>query len=174
MGVTLLMVVLLAQAAPEARSIAPREVEDGLTAVRETSVPATVEVRSNMGKRFRLVEARVVMDGQELSHRLAARGQELESQFRAYDGAASPGLHNVTVTMTYEGRNKGPFTYLDDIKYRVASSNDFIIHEGGRPAALEVLVYEKPGATVAVEQKPTMEIKPAANSGATFAVAPNR
>lgn len=167
MGVTCLMVVLLAQAAPEARSIAPREVENGLTAVKETTVPATVEVRSSLNKRFRLVEVRVVMDGQELAYRLAARGQELENQFRAYDGVVRPGLHSVTVTLVYQGRNKGPFTYLDDIQYRLESTKDFMVHDGGRPAAFEVLAYEKPGATVAVEQKPTLELKPAANSGAT-------
>ena len=171
MGVTCLMVVLLAQAAPEPRSIAPREVEDGLTAaVKETTVPASVDLRSELGKRFRLVEARLVMDGQELSHRLAATGQELEMRTRLYDGAVRPGRHAVQVTLVYEGRNKGPFTYLDDYKVRLESTVDFNFAEGSRPGALEILAYERPGATVTVEHKPMMEIKSAANSGATAAV----
>jgi len=172
MGVTCLMVVLLAQAAPEPRSIAPREVEDGLTAVKETTVPASVDLRSDLGKRFRLVEARLVVDGQELSHRLAATGQELETQTRLYDGAVRPGLHAVQVILLYEGRNKGPFTYLDDYKIRLESTVNFNFQEGSRPGALEILAYERRGATVTVEHKPMMELKSAANSGATAAVTP--
>jgi len=170
MGVTLLMVAWLAQAAPEARSIAPKEVEDGLTAVRETNIPASVDLRSNLSKRFRLVEARVTMDGRELSHRLAASGKELDTQTRLYDGAVRPGRHMVQVNLVYEGRNTGPFTYLDDYKFRLESTVDFNFQEGNRPGALEVLVYEKSGATVPIEQKPLMELKPASNSGATAAL----
>jgi hypothetical protein len=118
------------------------------------------------------VEARLVMDGQELSHRLAATGQELDTRTRLYDGAVRPGLHAVQVTLVYEGRNKGPFTYLDDYKIRLESTVDFNFAEGRRPGALEILAYERPGATVTVEHKPMMEIKSAVNSGATAAVTP--
>jgi hypothetical protein len=122
-----------------------------------------------MGKRFRLVEIRVVMDGQELSHRLAAKGTELDAQQRLYEGDVTPGLHNLTVTLSYEGRNTGPFTYLDDYKFRLESTGTFMAQEVGRPASIEVLAYQKPGATVPVEQKPTMEIKAVPGSGMSAA-----
>ena len=173
MGVTWVMMVLLAQATPETRSTAPREAEVQ-EAIREPAVlPASVDVRSALSKRFRLIEARLVVDGQEMSHRTATRGQELENPFRLYDGSLPPGRWNsVNVTLVYEGRNTGLFTYLDDYKFRVQSTIDFTFPASGRPAAIEVLAYERSGVTLTVEQKPTMEIMAPSGSGATAAVKP--
>jgi hypothetical protein len=131
------------------------------------SLPTTVDVRTDLRKRFRLVEMKVTLDGLEIAHRTAARGEELERTFRAYDGAISQGRHTMTVNLVYEGRNAGPFTYLDDYKLRLESTAEFNAKESARPASIEVLVYEKPGATVPIEQKPTMEIKALAGSGLT-------
>ncbi|HXU83722.1 MAG TPA: hypothetical protein VN914_20150 [Polyangia bacterium] len=165
MGVMGMVVVLLAQAQPLPGSSAPEPTPTPALAVPvETTLPASIEVRNDMGKRFKLVEARVVMDGQELSHRVAAKGQELEQQFRAYDGAVSPGSHQVTVNLVYEGRNTGIFTYLDDYKIRVQSSAEFTAQDRAHPVALQVLAYERSGITIPIEQKPTMEIKPSPGS----------
>lgn len=175
MGVTLLVAVFLAQAAPEARSIAPKQVEAApapAEVVPRASIPASVVLRSSLDKRFRLVETKVTVDGQDVSHRAAPRGQELDTLGRIFEGTVRPGWHVVRVELLYEGRNKGPFTYLDDYKVRLESTVDFNFQEGNRPGALEVLAYEKPGATVSVENKPIMELKPAAQSGATAAVRP--
>jgi hypothetical protein len=158
MSMTGLVVVLLAQAAPLPESSAPNE-PPAVVLPADTTLPASIDVRSDLGKRFKLIEVRVLMDGQELSHRVAARGQELEHQFRAYDGDVAPGPHKVSVLLVYEGRNVGFFTYLDDYKFRVQSSADFTAQDRTHPATIQVLAYEKPGVTVPLEQKPTMEIK---------------
>jgi hypothetical protein len=153
-----LVVVMLAQAAPLPGSGAPDD-SARLIAVPETTLPATVDVRSDMGKRFKLIEARVVMDGRELAHRVASKGQELEQQFRAYEGEVDPGAHQVTVQLVYEGRNVGLFTYMDGYKIRLQSSADLTVQDRAHPAAVQVLAYERSGLTIPVEQKPTMEIK---------------
>jgi hypothetical protein len=172
MGVTWVMMVLLAQATPETRSIAPREAEVE-EAIREpAALPASVDVRSAMGKRFRLIEARLVVDGQEMSHRTAAQGQELENRFRLYDGSLRPGLHSVNVLLVYEGRNSGLFTYMDEYKFNVQATTEFNVAAAGRPATIEVLAYERPGATVPIEKKPMMEIVAPSGSGATATVRP--
>src|SRR5205814_1466300 len=97
-----------------------------------------------------------------VSHRVAAKGQELDHQFRAYDGAVSPGPHQVNIMLVYEGRNVGIFTYLGDYKIRLESSADFTAQDNLEPVALQVLAYERSGVTIPLEQRPTMEIKPVA------------
>jgi hypothetical protein len=155
-----MVVVLLAQAQPLPGSSAPDPTESqALIVPRETTLPAAIDVRSDMGKRFKLMEVRVSIDGQEVSHRVAAKGQELEHDFRAYDGAVSPGPHQVSVILNYEGRNAGIFTYMDDYKFKVESSADFTAQDRAHPVALQVLAYQRSGITIPVEQKPTMEIK---------------
>jgi len=104
---------------------------------------------------------RVSLDGQEVLHRVAAKGQELEQQFRAYEGEVSPGAHHVTVNLVYEGRNVGIFTYMDDYKIRMQSSGDFTVPDRAHPAVVQVLAYERSGLTIPVEKRPTMEIKTA-------------
>ena len=183
MGGTLVLGVMLAQAAQQqtgrpastqgATTVETQTIDDGRGAPATEKPPArpelsaSVDVRSDLGKRFRLVEERITLDGSELSHRTAARGEELEHSFRAYDGPVSPGSHTVSVTLVYEGRNAGPFTYLDGYRYRVESSADFTAEASARPAAIQVLAYERPGAMVPIEQKPTMEIKTGVDSSVT-------
>ena len=161
MSVAFLMAVLLAQAPAGAGS---QPMDDRLP-----RLATSIEVRSDLGKRFRFVEARVVLDGLELTNRVAANGQELEHKFRAYDGAVTPGAHTVTVTLEYEGRNAGIFTYLDNYRFRVESTAEFTVHESSRPATILVLAYERPGVDVPLEKKPMMEIKAAPGSPVTAA-----
>jgi hypothetical protein len=165
MDVMGMVLVLLAQAAPLPQPGAQGDAERQI-AVPVVSLPATVDVNSNMGKRFKLVEARVAIDGQELSHRVAAAGQELEPQFRAFDGEVAPGPHQVTVNLVYEGRNVGIFTYMDDYKIRMQSSAEFSVQDRAHPAAVQVLAYERSGVTIPVEKRPTMEIKAGTGPGA--------
>jgi hypothetical protein len=129
-------------------------------------VPGTVRVRSEMGKRYRLVEATVSMDGAQVAQRRAPEGSELEKEFTAYKGPVSPGRHAVNVTLVYQGRNAGLFNYLDDYTFRVQSSYAFEA-VANRPATLDVVAKERKGISVPLEQKPMIEIGPAPGSGAT-------
>jgi hypothetical protein len=130
------------------------------------TIPAQVEVQNQMGKRFKLVEAVVLVDGIEVSHRKASNGRELENRFNAYDGAIAPGNHALAVALTYEGRNVGPFTYLDNYRFRVDSSYAFGAQASDRPATLQVVARERKGANLPMEQRPQIDIAPAEGSGA--------
>jgi hypothetical protein len=129
-------------------------------------VPGTVRVRSEMGKRYRLVEATVAMDGDQVAQRRAPKGSELEKDFTAYKGPVSPGRHAVHVTLVFQGRNAGLFNYLDDYTFRVQSTYAFEAF-ANRPAALDVVAKERKGISVPLEQKPMLMIAPAPGSGAT-------
>jgi hypothetical protein len=129
-------------------------------------VPGTVRVRSEMGRRYRLVEAIVAMDGEQVAHRRAPDGAELEREFTVFKGPVVPGRHAVNVVLVYQGRNAGLFNYVDDYTFRVQSSYAFDA-VADRPAVLDVVAKERKGISVPLEQKPTMVISPAPGSGAT-------
>jgi hypothetical protein len=174
-GVGWLLVGLLVQA--------PMAGEPGLLALRDgrDGAPGSVDVRSEMGKQFRLIEAALVLDGQEVARRTAPQGQELEHTFQlwssgeapvnrservAIDGWLRPGEHALTVRLVFEGRNVGPFNYLENYKYRAESNFAFEVGTGDRPAAIQVVARERPGRNLPPEQKPFLSIEPAPGSGA--------
>jgi hypothetical protein len=129
------------------------------------SVPVRIYVRNEMSRRFRLVEARVVLDETEVVHRNAAGGNELERQFSALETPVPPGEHALTATLVYEGRNAGPFSYLDNYKFRVKTSYPFDLDRSQETAAIHVVAREKPGANVPLEQRPLIEVMAAPDSG---------
>ncbi len=119
-----------------------------------------VDVRDEMGKNFRLVEASFVLDGSEVSHVRAPPGEELPRSFRAFEGPLAPGTHALNATLIYEGRNRGVFTYMDDYRFRVSSEYAFDVSESGGPASLVVVARERKGPNVPFEQKPRLEFVP--------------
>lgn len=172
MTCTLFLATVLSQAAPEPRSLPPREPPPAARPAPENGkVPVTIEVKSDLRKLFRFVEARIFLDGNELTRITAPRGQELANNFRAFDAPLGTGRHSITVNLVYQGRNTGPFTYLDDYRYRLESTQEFTV-EAGRPASVEILAHERPGATVPLEEKPTMSIRATVPAAATAPPAP--
>lgn len=130
------------------------------------NVPGTVRLRSEMGRRYRLVEATVAMDGEQVAYRRAPDGSELQREFNLYQGPMVPGRHAVNVILVYQGRNAGLFNYMDDYTFRVQSSYAFEA-TADRPAVLDVVAKERKGISVPLEQKPMLEISAAPGSGAT-------
>jgi hypothetical protein len=57
------------------------------------------------------------------------------------------------------------------MRYKLESTTDFHV-ELGRNATVSVLAYERPGATLPLEEKPTMSIKSTSNATASAPVAP--
>jgi hypothetical protein len=142
--------------------------------------PASIEVRSEMGKRFRLTEAVLVLDGQEVARRSAASGKELERSFQLWasgrapvngservsiDGLLRSGEHALTVRLTYEGRNVGPFDYLDDIKLHAESMFAFKLGTGDRPAAMQVVIRERRDPRLPLQAEPVVTVEPRPGSG---------
>ena len=159
-------------------SPAPVELEAGVQSgervgppAAPTTVPGEINVRSELGTRFKLVEATVLLDGIPVAERRAKPGQELERSFEAWTGPVRAGPHAMTVALIYEGRNPRVFNYMDDYQFLVTSSYPFQA-ASDRPAALDVVVRERKGASVPMEKRPYLEITPAGGSGVTPAAAP--
>jgi hypothetical protein len=134
---------------------------------RGPAVPVRIDVRNEMSKRFRLVEARVVLDETEVVHQTAASGQELERTFSALETPVRPGEHALTATLVYEGRNRGPFSYLDNYRYKVQTSYPFDLESGKQSATIQVLAREKQGINLPLERRPILEVMTGPDSGVT-------
>jgi hypothetical protein len=124
----------------------------------DVPVPTQIVVRNEMGKRFRLIEARFIVDGVEVAQRLAPKGQELARTLGPLATELPAGQHVVTAELVYEGRNAGPISYLDDIRYRVESTLPFKTDHLNGPATIEVVARERPGANVPFEKKPLLTL----------------
>jgi hypothetical protein len=134
------------------------------------NVPAQIDVHNEMGKKFKLVEAVVLLDAVEVARLRASEGGELERNFRAFQGALPPGQHAVTVTLIFVGRNPGPITYFDNYRFHAESTAAFTVaQEDRRPAAMDVFAREHKGANVPFEKKPELQIAAAPGSSAATA-----
>jgi hypothetical protein len=127
-------------------------------------VPGTVRVRSELGKRFKLVEATILLDGVPVAQRQARDGQELERSFEAWKGPVTPGAHAMTVTLVYQGRNPAVFSYMDDYRVRAVSSYAFDAAPD-RPAAMEVVARERKDGNLPLDKRTYVEIVPLPGSG---------
>jgi hypothetical protein len=181
-GLWMVVAGVLAQAQPSPGVKEPDRGRSGVLAVSDArdGAPASVEVRSDMGKRFRLTEAVLVLDGQEVARRTAAKGEELERSFQLWasgrapvngservsiDGLLHSGEHALTVRLTYEGRNVGPIAYLDDIKLHAESMFAFKVGTGDRPAVLQVVARERADARLPLQAEPVLTVSPQPGSG---------
>jgi hypothetical protein len=164
-GVWMVMATLLAQApGPAERVVAPPV--DG--------VPASVDVRADVGRRFRLREAVLMIDGKEVARRSAAQGDELARSFRLWPteqasygaGLLRPGDHALTVRLSYDGRALGPFEYLSQYEIRTEARVAFGVSGDGRPAALQVVARERPSSRAPLPAEPVLSVEPQPGSGA--------
>jgi hypothetical protein len=153
----------------ETRATPPaREIVIGSPPPANVAVPAMIEVHNEMGKRYRLTEVAVLLDGVEVARVRAPKGAELARDFPAFAGPLPAGEHAVTVTLVYDGRNPGPITYFDDYHFRAESTSAFTVTSDGRgPAKLDVVARERKGMNVPFEKKVELEIAPVAGSSAT-------
>ena len=151
---------------------------DGQANFQETSVkraqsspdgipPVRIEGRSLMGKRFRLIDAFFLVDGIQVAHLSAPARQELELAGRAVEVPLLRGQHTLTVVMVYQGRSVGLFSYMDSYRFRAVASYPFYLEKAEGTPVIKVLARERPGAFVALEKKPMVDISAPFGFGVT-------
>jgi hypothetical protein len=130
------------------------------SATGNDALPIAVEVRNEMGKSFKLVEARVTIDGVEVVRRAASEGRELEDSFKAFSGVVvGPGPHALNSVLVYEGRKRGPITYLENYKFRVTSDFTFGNGDAGKGRVIEIVGKERQGMDVPLEDRPVVVVQ---------------
>ena len=129
--------------------------------------PVRIEARSQMGKRFRLTDAFLVVDGIQVSHFQAQPKQELDLTTRALNVHLDGGQHTLTVILVYQGRSAGLFSYLDQYRFRAVTNYPFYLEKAVGQPVIRILGRERPGANVPLEKKPTVDISSPLGSGIT-------
>lgn len=79
---------------------------------------ATIHFENALGKTLSLVEARLTLDGQHLP---AVTNLAPDDDAVVYAGRVSPGHHLLGAVLVCRGNRRGPFTYLKEYTWEVAS-----------------------------------------------------
>lgn len=119
----------------------------------KASVPATSEAtlafRNEVGKKFQLTQARFTIDGIELPA-VAVDGTG-GTETVIFKGPMTSGRHVVTSHLSYQGRNRAIFTYLDGYTLNLDSKEEVFVVSGA-PSSVTVVSKDKKGFTVPFEK----------------------
>jgi tRNA A-37 threonylcarbamoyl transferase component Bud32 len=144
---------LASQGAPGARPPAPPARAPTTAGAPETT--ATVHFRDDAGDGFQLIEARFVMDDHPLPVLTAApRAADLV----IYTGRVRPGRHVVSARLVYQGRNRGPFTYLAGYKVNV-QSREVVEVPADRAASFTIATEKKKGMNIPLDKQLAVTVR---------------
>lgn len=131
-------------------------------AVRASAIAgADVQIvhRNEMGSSFALEKVVYRLDGTPIFERTAAEGDlDGEAAITVHRDAIVPGDHTLDALMVYRGRGFGVFSYLRSYVFTLRSSHTFNVGEGKR-IRVEVVGYEKGGATRSLEDRPDIRFE---------------
>lgn len=121
---------------------------------QSTAGSELVIVQDNrMGKSFRLLSYRYLLDGKQLEARNDLTGKDSERGSRKiYAGPALEGVHILTVEFVFRGHGFGVFRYLRKYRYRIRSSHRFKI-TNGTATQIRVVAKEKGTAFTPLKQR---------------------
>jgi len=113
--------------------------------------------RNEMGSSFRLVQLQYALDGAVLQNRVDATSGELEKleELEVYVGSVTPGNHQLSVYLEYQGHGFSLFGRPEDDRFKVRSSYTFTADEGN-VTTLRVVGFEKGGFTTAMKDRPAL------------------
>jgi hypothetical protein len=113
-------------------------------AAEKSAGRAKVFFRNDVSDRYDLVEVRFVMNGRELPARLT--NPERGKSYAIYEGTVDPGRQVVTAHLTYQGKSRGPFTYMKGYRFKV-SSDQVLTTPAGRNVSFTIVGKEGRGLT---------------------------
>jgi hypothetical protein len=119
---------------------------------------ATVRFRNDVGKKFRLVEARFTMDGADVSSFLSS--PERGKSYVVLSGPVKPGRHVVTAHLTYQGE-RPVFNYMRGYKLNV-SSDQVLTAPDNRSVTFTVVGTENLGMTVPLDKRVVVKVEESA------------
>lgn len=131
-------------------------------AVRSSAIAgAFVEIvhRNEMGSSFTLEKVVYRLDGTPIFERVDLDGAlDHETAIPIHTAAIVPGDHTLDALMIYRGKGFGVFSYLRSYVFTLRSSHTFNVSEGKR-IQVEVVGYEKGGATRSLEDRPDIRFE---------------
>lgn len=141
--------------APQGSAVAPKSAPRPARAGALPETMATVRFRDDAGDGFQLVEARFVMDDHPLP---VLTGAPRAANTVIYAGRVRPGRHVVSARLTYQGRNRGPFTYLSGYKLNV-ESREVVEVPADRPASFTIATEKKKGMNIPLDKQLAVTVR---------------
>jgi hypothetical protein len=111
----------------------------------------TIDVSSETSAAYKLVSARVVVDGQVQLDKKELTGAE--RQLPVFTGATAPGQHTARVDVVLQGNGYGVFSYLRGFKVTLTSSHTWNA-TADQPIHVTATLYELNDITVPFQQRP--------------------
>lgn len=128
---------------------------------------AEIEFLNEMGGAYRLTKAVFILDGAVQYNQSDDNGLLGDQrQIPIFSGSISPGDHTIQVHLQLKGHGYGVFSYMRGYQFEVKSSHSFTAIEG-KTTNLQIVAYEKGGATVAHEERPAVRYIEKVTSGVT-------
>jgi hypothetical protein len=122
-----------------------------------TGAKAVLMHKNEMGSSFRLFRVQYALDGAPIFNRVDSGNGELgdAAEFEIFNGSISPGNHQISVYLEYQGHGYGVFSYLKGYKFKIKSSYTFTAEEG-KVTTIRVVGYEKGGITTQLKDRPSV------------------
>ncbi len=112
---------------------------------------------NEMGSSFRLEQVIYSLDGRPIYRKIDHDNDLAEQkEIELFNGAITPGTHNLSVYMVYRGHGFGIFSYLKGYVFRLRSSHAFTVEEG-QIAQIKVSGYEKGNITTDIRERPDIK-----------------
>lgn len=120
---------------------------------------AVLVLRDDAGARFDLVSVSIGLDGNQIfSATDATRDLDGIDNEQVFDGAMTPGLHNISVGLEYVGNGFGMFSYMNGYRVAVRASQQVMI-EDGMTAEITIRGFEDASGGAAYEERPSIEFR---------------
>jgi hypothetical protein len=113
--------------------------------------------RNEMGSSFKIMRVQYALDGAPIFNRVDAGTGDLEAQgeIEVYAGSITPGNHQISVYLEYQGYGYGIFSYLKGYRFKIKSSYTFNAEEG-KLTTVRIVGYEKGGITTELKDRPSV------------------
>ena len=119
---------------------------------------ATVSFRNEVGEKFQLTQARFTVDGIELPAIALDVAQGKETVI--FKGPMTSGRHVITSHLSYQGRNRAIFTYLDGYTLNLESKDEVFVVSGA-PSSVTCFVARFTSVTTMIGTTGARYVSPA-------------
>ena len=122
-----------------------------------TGAKARLVHYNDMGSSFKLVRAQYALDGTPIFNRTDSGDGELADleEMEIFNGAISPGNHQISVFLEYEGHGYGLFSYLKAYRFKLRSSYTLTAEEG-KATTVRIVAFEKGDFTTELSERPSV------------------
>ena len=117
---------------------------------------AIIKFSNEISTAWRISKLLVVLDGSVQYSKTEQQGVIADAgEVPVFTGTIPPGAHTVQVLVNLTGTGFGVFSYLNGYKFEIRSDHSFTAIEG-KTTNLQVISFEKGGATARFEERPAV------------------